>query len=277
MTPDPRADASAALGIVRGLDPYVLLALTPLDDEVEVAVRALPGDDRCGAAMLLCLLAPPGATAVAASFVGSAGPHRHRRADGGGHRIDVAVDRRGSVTSTLRPLLPDGTPGDDEPAPATAPEGLVVDALHRTLELPSPGRPPPLTELLTAMWMMCVTTLLLGHERPTWARVAALHPAIDPAPGRTDGVPPSPETLAAATRRLAADGTTWERLRRATVTGRFPAPELTSTEAAWMDHTMYARWYTQSFPSAGFVADRLRAADAAEAASRVEQVARLLA
>ncbi|MFZ4517018.1 MAG: hypothetical protein ACOYOP_01420 [Microthrixaceae bacterium] len=285
MNLDRRADAPTALGIVRGLDPYVLLALTPFDEEVEVAVRPLPPDDRCGAAMLLGLEAPPGATTVAASFVGStaerpAGQGEHT---GQRHRIDVAVDRWGEVASSLRLLRADGTPGDDEPAAAATPEGLVVDALHRVLDLPSPGDPPALTELVTAMWTMCMTSHLLGAAAPTWAEVAALHPAGDESvgDGLPDGadtaVPPSPEALAAATRRLTADGTTWERLRRATVIGRFPAPELSPEEAAWMDHTMYGRWYVQSYPSAEFVAGRLRSCGATAAASGVEQVARLLA
>ncbi len=292
MTPDRRADAPTALGIVRDLDPYVLLALTSLGDEVEVAVRPLPHDHRCGAAMLLRLDAPPGASTVAASFVGAttSGRDHHdaREGDQEGdrkgdpdHRIDVAVDRWGTITSAVRPLGDDGTTGDVEPGSGAAPEGLVIDALHRTLGLPSPGGPPALTELVTAMWMTCVGTRLLGRPAPTWASVAELHPAVDPPPlgrpGGRSGIPPSPEALAAATRRVAADGTTWERLRLATVAGRFPAPDLTPEEAAWMDHTMYARWYVQSCPTAASVARRLRAAGAGEAASRVEHVARLLA
>lgn len=285
MSLDRRADAPTALGIVRELDPFVLIALAPRGEEVEVSVRALPADDRCGAAMLLGLDAPPGATTVAASFVGSASDRHtgHGKRTGHGHRIDVAVDRGGRIASTLRPLRADGTPGEDEPAAAATPEGLVVDALHRVLDLPSPGAPPALTELVTAMWSMCLTSHLPAEAAPTWAEVAALHPAGDEAVGdglpSGDGaaVPPSPEALAAATRRLTADGTTWERLRRATAIGRFPAPELSPEEAAWMDHTMYARWYVQSYPSAEFVAARLRSCGATAAASGVEQVARLLA
>lgn len=263
------------LEILRGLDPFVLLAYRSGRGRGEVSVHQLVPDPRGGAAALFGIRAPVGSSVVGASFLGVERSTEDGAA-GAEVRIDVTVGRGGVVRSTVRhaatgdPVRPmdDGGPTD----------GRVVDALHRVLGVPSPGGPPPLEELLTGLWMLQVAPLIdrtPPGRGPGWADVAALHPEAPAGTRRPGAVPASAESLAEATVALTA-GESWERLRRSAAAGRFDAPELDPADAAWMDTTLFARWMVESFPPTDRVLGALRSRGAHGAADGIESVLRLL-
>jgi hypothetical protein len=264
--------AVAALGLLGHLDPGVLLALTPVPGgEVDVSVRAVAADHRCGGAGLFGITAPHGAAVAGCSFHArtddDVDDHPHDDRDDEGHgpdrRLDVLVAHDGRVLSQVHD--PDGT----VTALAGPAAGVVVDALHRVLGLPSPGAPPPLETLVGALWIGDLLARVGPDpgDGPTWADAVRLHPcSVGPSV-----VLPSPEALAASTRTLVAE-VSWERLRRAAASGRGAVPDLSPDEADWMDDTFFARWVLESFPPPGVSVALLEAVGAAGAAAGVRSV-----
>jgi hypothetical protein len=270
--------ASELLAILQRTEPHTLIAAGATCDPGRVAVRALPPDPRCGAAALFGIRAPAGSCSVGASFVGRATLDGRAAGD---VRVDVVVHRDGAVESTVGPAGPCGSGGAGGAVAPPGPvergaDGRIVDALHRVLGLASPGRPPALDRLVVGLWMDRIVGGLADGARPTWARVAAVHPSLiddaDPAPPR---VPPSPEVLAGLTGAVTA-GASWGALRRSAVAGRLRVPELDPAEASWMDATLFARWTVESFPPPPVVLAALRDRGAVDAADRVRAALRLL-
>ncbi len=236
----------------------------PVNDGIDVHVGPLPRDDRAIAAGLFGMRADPAWSAVAASFSGVA---RHPAGGDPVGRADasVVVDRNGDVASALRL---DGrlVPNDHDEHP---PQGLTIDALHRMLGVPSPGRPPRAELFALAVW----SELLVQHATDgcgtSWTDAVSLHPGEPGHPARSRGRPsqvdPSVETVVEATMRCAQQ-MDWSRLHRRAVAGQGPA-DLTPDEIEWMDATLYARWLLGSFPDPRTAAEVLRAHGDEHAAS----------
>jgi hypothetical protein len=247
------ADDAAArtLDLLGTLEPGLLVALRPTPGDADVvAVHALAPDARCGGAGLFGLAAPAGSVAAGCSFRGHAvtspppgglpGPAGD---DGAIERVDVVVARDGRVLSRSHRRRP----GAREPVAADAigpAGGVVVDALHRVLGLPSPGLPPPVEVLVGTLWLQDLVTAAARNGHLSWADAVDLHPR----PPLVGQVLPSPEALAQAARTLVGD-VSWERLRRFAAQRPAGVVDLSPDEVAWMDATCFARWVLESFPS----------------------------
>lgn len=259
----------AALQLLAELEPASVITLLPESSgRLLLGIRDLPPDPRCAGAGLFGLEVPVPCSLVGLSFTGETG----HTGDGGPAdaagpvRVDAVVTSSGRVHSQIHR-------SDGEPSPVEGQAGgVVVDALHRVLGLPSPGEAPPLIAMVVGLWFHQVLRLLGDGRRPSWADVAAAH--LAPAHGAPTGIgrlPPSEEVVAESMQEL-ADEADWESLRSAAAIGRMAAPELAPDEAGWMDTTMFARWMVDSFPTAGTVLSRLADAGAHDVVDRVHNV-----
>jgi hypothetical protein len=263
-TSDPDRDLAAhVLGLLGRLDPAMVVALGPASrpgarPDEDLAVRPLVADPRCGGAGLFGVTVPAGTRLVGATFVGRTAAALDAAAR---RRVDVLVTRRGSVLSQVHGR--DGTPVAT-PGPAG---GVVVDALHRLLDLPCPGPTPSLTDLVVALWLQDLLALCTEGDVPSWSRAVARLPC----PPASGAVPPSDEAVAQSL-CSPAPGVSWDRLRRAAATGRMAAPELSAAEAEWMDATFFARWVMESFAPPDVALVALHRAGAATLAARLGAV-----
>lgn len=272
----------SVLAVMAGLPPGTMVAIQPDGPRhLLFGVREVPPDPRCGGAGLFCLDAPERSILVGLAFEGTSGPSRpptdvpldppERSDDGETARVDVLVTADGQIHSRIHDHE---QPPPEERRPA---RGILIDALHRSLGLPAPGEPPPLTELVARMWLHELLRRWDGHQVPTWADAAHAHEDPGGAPWSSEdrraarGLPPSPEAIAASMQRL-ADEADWDDLRRAAAIGRMAAPDLDPEEADWMDATMFARWMVDSFPPPLRAVGLLRRAGATETADRVHEV-----
>lgn len=127
------------------------------------------------------------------------------------------------------------------------PEGLVADALRRTLGLTTPAPDISVGTLVEAGWLDAIAGVAFGGpERiSSWSQLARLHPLAG-----ADGVP-SADDLARDVAELEA-ASSWRRLRhlaelRSPRVGRPPGGTETSP-AAWFDDGSFARWATRNLP-----------------------------
>jgi hypothetical protein len=247
------------------VDGPALVALSGVHrDHLDVAVRDVPIDARCGSAGLFGITAPPGTIAVGMVTRGLVGrgvvgdgvdPGAPARAPAS---VAIAVHRRGGV----RVRLADPS-GATEELDAELASGVLVDGLHRVLGLPTPGTPPPVLDLLHGWWSAALLDRV-AKEPCSIADAADAHPAAD----RT--TEQDPRALATAARNLAA-AAGWPRLRRAAAcTG---AAELAAQEADWMDDTMFARWMVEPLPTIDRAVTALHRAGATGTAAFVADVA----
>ena len=243
--------ATRTLDLLGTLEPGLLVALRPTPDADVVAVRPLAPDARCGGAGLFGLAAPAGSVTAGCSFLGHAAPWPPPGVDaddgtvldhGPVERVDVVVARDGRVLSRMHRRPPGAR--DPVTTDAVGPAGgVVVDALHRVLGLPSPGRPPPVEALMGILWLQDLVAAATRGIHLSWADAVELHPR-PPAVGH---VLPSPEALAQAARALVGD-VSWDRLRRFAAERPTGVVDLSPAELAWMDATCFARWVLESFP-----------------------------
>lgn len=258
-----------------GGDGPTLVGFTFVTDGVEVCAALLPEDPRCVAAGMFGFTAPPHWAGAAVRCEGAARPAGTRGTSGGTSAADVceahpeavavvAVDRDGRAASSVR--LGDGDPYDPGP-----PAGLLVDALHRALGLPSPGVAPPAEALVLGLWVDRLVTLAAGGHVPTWKEAALVHPGV-PSHGMVGA---SAETVAHASTE-ALEGQDWADIRRQCAAGGYRGAGLGRTEARWMDDTMFARWMLSALPDLGPSCELLRDLGADEVADGVAQVASLL-
>ncbi len=270
--PQPRSIVDGLLGLTAALEPFTLLAALAgpngHPDDGRVALRSLRPDPRCAAASLFGVLAPPGTLAVAVGVLGTARPLGTAVTDpvtagpiGTQLRIDVVVHRDGTVRHRTR-----GTDGSnesvvDDEVPCS---GLLVDALHLALGMPSPGACPPVTGLALGLWSSRLLHVPDGTIR-TWRDAVALLPA--PTTG-----PPTPAAVAGACRRFDRERG-WAGLRADIAAGRTEVPDLSPAEAEWLDTTAFARWCVQTLPTAGWTERELRA-NSPGIADRYAEVAR---
>jgi hypothetical protein len=246
-------------------DHPVLVAFHHVDEVfTDVSVCDLVADPRGAAAGLFGLEAPPGASSAGVLTLGTAHHAPASSAPAGTAqpvRLALALGTDGTLRHHLE--LDEVDHGGD---PATGPPGgLLVDALHRVLGLPSPGEPPMLWELVLGWWLRDLIDVLRDDRAAGSADLLSLHPGLDPE------VLPSAEDLALATEDVVGD-TSWARLHALASTGPGGLEDLTPAEAAWMDPTMFGRWLVGGLPSVRAarsalrdlpqLADRIAAADA---------------
>ena len=253
-------DAGSLVDLLAGLvdtegGDQMVIGIEPADDHVDLHLAPLPEDDRAGAAGLFGMRAAASWCAVAATFSGRA-RHLESLDIVGAAEALVVVDRGGGVASALRvdgePVL---RPAGDGPGPVV---GLTIDALHRMLGLPSPGRAPAAPLMALAVWSQLIILHTLDRGSTSWADAVRLHPGGPGGPGRRrhdHGVDASVETVVEATLRTEGD-LSWERLHRRACAGHGP-PDLTPDEAAWMDPTLYGRWLLGGLPDAALAAETL--------------------
>jgi hypothetical protein len=70
----------------------------------------------------------------------------------------------------------------------------------------------------------------------------------------------------------AADGFSWAALHQRAATGHATVHELSASEAAWMDTTMFGRWVTGALPDPSVVVGMLRAHGCGDVAERLQRV-----
>ena len=252
-----------------GGDGPALLGFSFVEGGVDVAATLIPHDPRCVAAGLFGFTAPDHWAGAAVVCGGAPRPLDDNLAPGpdDAPREAVAVmvvDRAGHVASSVR--MDDGDPYDPGP-----PSGLLVDALHRTLGLPAPGPHPPPAAMVLSVWVDRLVTLAVGGHVPTWTEAALVHPGV---PGH-GGVAASAETVAHATTEV-LEGQGWSEVRSRCAAGGYRAADLSRTEAAWMDDTLFARWMLSAVPDLRPACHLLRSLGAREVANGVEEVADLL-
>lgn len=268
-----RDDPNVLLGLLEAFDDSVVVGFEPSRDHVDVHVAPLPADARSGSAGLFGMVAPTGWTAVGVALVGRARELDTREVVGAGANAAVVVSRDGRRASRMHLEGVEGRQQRDRRAGdglslGSGGQGLVVDALHRMLGLPSPGRPPSGPMLATAIWTHLVLELLLVEGTVDWDAALALHPG-DPGPGP---VGPSDEMLVEATVR-SADGFCWSHVHARAAAGATAVHGLTTREAGWMDTTMFARWVTGALPEPSVVAAVLRSHGCDLVAERLQRVA----
>ncbi len=256
-----RDDPCTLLGLLEDFPEPVVVGFRPTRRRVELHVAPLPPDARTGAAGLFGLTADPGWSAVGVAFAGRARQLRSGTLLDDRSSAAVVVTRSGRCASWVR--------SGDDPTGGERVEGgaggIVVDALHRILGLPSPGEPPSPALLAATVWAHEILELLLIDGSVGWDDALTLHPG-EPGAGP---VGPSDEMLLEATRRFAADFD-WAAMHARAASGAVPVHELTTREAAWMDATMFARWVIGSLPDPFAVVDALRGHQCHEVAGRLE-------
>jgi hypothetical protein len=148
-------------------------------------------------------------------------------------RVIVVVDRRGVIGART-------TMGDGRVVDGGCQSGRLVDALRRSLGLPTD--PPAMSSaaIIAALWLAAVGAegRRCGH-RLGWAEVTALHPATQALVD--DGHALSAAEVDAVT-RVAPRAWTWERLRADTISGGGLSDLVAPGIARWMDTGMFARW-----------------------------------
>lgn len=261
-----RSDPTELLGLLDAFPDPVVVGFHPARRHLDLHVAPLPPDARAGSAGLFGMRAGPSWSAVGVSFSGRAREIPSREVVGNGASAALVVTREGRTASRMS--IEDSPQGDETLVDGA--EGVVVDALHRMLDLPAPGRPPSPAVLALTIWAHVVIDHLFLHGRLTWADALALHPG-DPGEVGPDAVGPSTETLVEATLR-STDGFEWESMHARAAAGQARVADLTAREAAWMDTTMFARWVTGSLPDPGMVVDLLRTHLLHDVADRLDRV-----
>lgn len=256
-----RNDPQVLLDLLESLPGPVVVGFQPTRRHVDLHIAPLPVDHRCGSAGLFGMRARHGWSAVGVSFTGRI---RHLERDevvAEGAGASVVVTRQGCHASRLRTEVPDEAGLDIGDLDG---EGLLLDALHRVLGLPSPGEPPTPSMLALHTWAHEILRLLLVEGSVSWDLALRMHPGV-PGPSASSI---SDEVIVEATLR-AADGFRWESVHARAAGGAFAIDDLTAQEAAWMDTTLFARWVTATMPDPRVVADVLVDHDCAEVAERL--------
>lgn len=248
--PDEDSECDALQNCVIGIDER--------SDGLDVHLAPLPHDERCGAAGLFGMRAGPTWCAVA-SLTSGRGRHPDTLEVVGRVRSLIVVGRDATVTSVVRI---DGRAAED-PGPV---EGLVVDALHRMLGLPSPGEPPARPLFALAVWAQLLVLRAVEDGPLSWDDAVGLLPE----PPAADA-PHSVDAVVDAVLRGGED-LCWERLHRRALAGHGPA-DLSREELRWMDATLYARWALGSLPDAASASHVLRSHGSPRVAAAVTAVA----
>lgn len=271
-------DAAALLEVLGDLPSGTVVGLEPTDDELAVHAGPIPDDHRGAVAGLFGLVVPPEWHAVAVGLDGWAEEHGAADDEPDVH-IRALLTRSGQLSTRvqhrseeadLAMSVPDSTADE-------APGGLLVDALHRMLDLDAPGAPPDPVDVALRTWAQSILLGHLGRGGLSWTDAVLLHPG-SPRAATTGSagsvaaarITPSIETLIEATFR-SADDWDWGRVHRRARTGSMPG-DLDPDEAAWMDTTMYARWLTSHLADPLGVASLLDGAGSTEVCAGLRAV-----
>lgn len=217
--------------------PQLVTIIGALESPEAADVSLLSLEGTSPTQFLFGLLAPVEACAVGLAAGGWTLPRSPDRCRA---RTLVLADRDGNLAGYAR--VADG-PVIDEPAT----EGLAVDALRRTLGLPTPPPTVPLSELLACEWLdKVVEVSRQSSRRLSWRRAAALHPAVRLL--ASEGASHDELPLVEVGRAVGNVGD-WSSLRTLAMAGRWPCrcyvPPLV---AAWMDDGIFARWCRSVHP-----------------------------
>ena len=213
-----------------GEPPPKLVRIELIDDDVQIGMKPLA--EGSIADHLLGCVAPEEWVALGVMAGGWAGPmdgsHLRPSAHPEGQRIRsvVLVGRDGETAGVTR--FADGRTIDGAP-----PEGAAMDCLRRAMGLPTPPPSEPPSRLFTSVWLAAIAGAARDRT-PSWPAIMRLRPRLED-----------------------ADECTWESLRQAAVEGRWPAPDLTASEAEWLDEGSFARWVLGAFPPLPVMLDEL--------------------
>lgn len=155
--------------------------------------------------------------------------------------------------------------GDVEVIETWHPQGWLVDACRRAVDLPTMPTMIEPVDLSLALWLDYLLVALVERCTVSWADAAAWCPVVGPV-ATTD-----PEKLGELlTRRVPS----WSTLRVA-VAGGAPLPvPVRADHAAWMDDAMFARWVLGFFPDLDDLRSDIEFLAPAEVAVGVERVVR---
>jgi hypothetical protein len=152
------------------------------------------------------------------------------------------VDRTGTERSLMRR-------GDTVTDLADRAQGTIPDLCRRVLGVPTDPAPRSTAALWTVAWFDAILAASGDTSRragvgASWARLAALHPAVGTS--AEGGV--TPEALATLARAHAA-AWPWARLRAEPHAAPWPDEPLPQHLTTWMDDGFFARWLLGGFPS----------------------------
>ncbi len=168
-------------------------------------------------------------------------PRRWLRVVGCGSSRSTTTTRS-SGSTRQRPPGSCAISSSDDPRPR---RGLTVDALHRMLDLPSPGDPPPTPLMALAVWSQDLIERLLDGQHLTWPDAVALPP------GAPSGARSRPRSRRWSEANLATQGSISWGTTAPTGAGR-PRPASTCRPRDRLDGpvVLYARWVVDSLPDA---------------------------
>ena len=239
-----RAVTDAATAIPFDQEYSALLRVEKLDadDELQVGVKDLDGDHPLTA--LMGVTAPQEWWAIGTITTGWIGPMDDVRpsAHPDGQRVAqaIAVTRDADVVCHVR--MADGETMDDPPS-----TGLVLEALHRTLGLPTSPTEGFAADIFLVLWLHFVEAeardARANLQKMTWVRAARCFPFASTVKNSDVREPAAFADLFLRT----VDGIGWEKLRQWGARGslgKLIQPEL----ARWMDDGMFSRWMAGSLP-----------------------------
>lgn len=236
-----------------GIRPSLLHVADPLDptepDEAELGL--LPLDDRHPTELLLGFTAPEHWRAVGMATGGwayhvddRAKPDRRRQRV---HLVTL-VARSGEIAHRVH------VEGDDrvsaQLAATDTPVGEQIDLLRRVLGLATEA-PPCEASIYWAIDWLSGLLATDADELSTWDDVCDRHAArrvlehVDPTDGGRRDIAVTDFDLVLRAFGRVCD---WPTLRRAASQDRFEAPELTATDAAWLDDGAFARFLLNRCP-----------------------------
>ncbi|MGH9186030.1 MAG: hypothetical protein ACRD0U_09485 [Acidimicrobiales bacterium] len=248
-------DASEADGW-RGPPLLVRLTAGPRPDAFDLGLRPL--DDFPSAIdALLGLTAPTEWAAIGVVAEGDAWNEPAGAANGTGpRRVRVVhlVDRTGTAAWSVRAE-------GEEPTRSTTSEigdgaeGRIDDACRRALGCATPPPTASTLELWAALWLdaTLATAASTPDWCPTWADVAALHPALTMLAG-DGGLRAGDADHLPSLGRVLTRARPWEHLRRCCADGAWSVPFLSAAHADWMDEGMFSRWLLDGLPPVGELA-----------------------
>lgn len=241
-------ELSSLVEATRQLPGFSMVGFAARSDPPEAEVGSLPFDQRSPAAGLFGLRASRSWYAVGVTLEGVA--RMLEPADAiGDVSTGLVVTRDGQIGSFISRAGAGEDVAEDEivGTDGVHPDGLVVDAMHRMLGLPSPGDPPDPSEMVMSLWLDDILTVLAVERRIDWAQMVRIHPVVHGQTAEETLIPPSDEMLVEATAR-SREYVDWGRVHRRASRSEASTAGLTPEEVRWMDPTMFARWSLSLLP-----------------------------
>jgi hypothetical protein len=158
--------------------------------------------------------------------------------DGARMRLCCLVGRDGAVASLLRSSAGAVVASGDA-------EGRVIDALRRTLGLPTPPPERDTAELLAVLWIDNLLAAADAGASLGWPDAAALHPAMRVLAAEGQDIDVEHVTMIA---RVATAAWSWENLRIQSLQENWLSDLVPAPLAEWMDEGMFSRWLLADLP-----------------------------